>query len=63
MSEESAGEKTENPSGKRLRDAREQGNVPRSADSVAAVSLLAVTTALAQTGGAGFARLQAHLAE
>lgn len=63
MAEESAGEKTEKPSGKRLRDAREQGNVPRSADLVAAVSLLAVTTALAQTGGAGFARLQAHLAE
>lgn len=60
---ESAGEKTEKPSAKRLHDAREKGNVPRSTDLVAAVSLLAVTTVLARTGGAGVARLQAYLAE
>lgn len=60
---ESAGEKTEKPSAKRLHDAREKGNVPRSTDLVAAVSLLAVTTALARTGGAGVARLQVYLAE
>lgn len=63
MAESSAGEKTEKPSAKRLHDAREKGNVPRSADLVAAVSLLTVTTTLARTGGDGVARLQTYLAE
>lgn len=56
-------ERTEKPSAKRLREAREKGNVPRSADLVAALSLLAVTTVLARTGATGLARLQSHVAE
>ena len=63
MADDQSGEKSEKPSAKRLKDAREKGNVPRSADLVAALSLLAVSTVLARTGGAGVARLQQHLAE
>lgn len=63
MADEQSGEKSEKPSAKKLKEAREQGNVPRSADLVAALSLLAVSTVLARTGGAGVARLQQHLAE
>lgn len=63
MADQQSGEKTEKPSAKRLREAREKGNVPRSADLVAALSLLAVTTVLARTGAASVTRLQQHLAE
>lgn len=63
MADEESGEKSEKPSAKRLKEAREKGNVPRSADLVAALSLLAVTTVLARTGAAGVVRLQQHLAE
>ena len=63
MADDQGGEKSEKPSAKKLKDAREKGNVPRSADLVAALSLLAVSTVLARTGGAGVARLQQHLAE
>jgi len=63
VADEQSGEKSEKPSAKKLKEAREQGNVPRSADLVAALSLLAVSTVLARTGGAGVARLQQHLAE
>ncbi len=63
MADDQSGEKSEKPSAKRLKDAREKGNVPRSADLVAALSLLAVSTVLARTGGAGVVRLQQHLAE
>ena len=55
------GEKTEQPSAKKLQEARKQGNVPRSADLVAALSMLAVTTVLASTGAASLARLQQRL--
>jgi flagellar biosynthetic protein FlhB len=63
MANDQHGERTEKPSAKKLREARQQGNVPRSADLVAAVSLLAATVALAKTGGTSLVRLQAYLAE
>ena len=63
MANDSTGERTEKPSAKKLREARPQGNVPRSADLVAAFSLLAATVALAKTGGASVVRLQAYLAD
>jgi len=63
VADEQSGEKSEKPSAKKLKDAREKGTVPRSADLVAALSLLAVTTVLARTGAAGVTRLRGHLAE
>lgn len=63
MADESTGERTERPSPKRLKEAREKGQVTRSQDLVAAAALLAVTAALAQTGPYGLARLAARLAE
>jgi flagellar biosynthetic protein FlhB len=63
MSDEQHGEKTEKPSAKKLRDARKRGDVPRSADLVAAVSLLAVTFVLVRSGAAAMVRLQTHLSE
>lgn len=63
MADEQSGEKSEKPSAKKLKEAREKGNVPRSADLVAALSLLAVSTVLARTGATSVARLQQHLAE
>lgn len=59
---DSTAEKTEKPSAKKRRDAREKGQVPRSQDMVAAFTLLAVTGVLVQAGGAGLRRLAAHLA-
>jgi flagellar biosynthetic protein FlhB len=61
MADAQTGEKTEQPSAKKLQEARKQGNVPRSADLVAALSLLAVTTVLANTGAMSLARLQQRL--
>lgn len=63
MADEQAGERTEKPSAKKLRDARQKGNVPRSADLVAAGSLLAVAVVLARTGGASVVRLQQRVAD
>jgi len=63
MAEESGGEKTEKPSAKRLKDAHERGQVPRSQDVVAAVALLAVTSVMAWSGAAGLARMQDRLAD
>jgi len=63
VADDQSGEKSEKPSAKKLKDAREKGTVPRSADLVAALSLLAVTTVLARTGAAGVTRLRGHLAE
>ncbi len=62
VADTSTGEKTEKPSAKKLKEARQKGNVPRSADLVAALSLLAVTTVLAQFGATSLGRLQQHLA-
>jgi flagellar biosynthetic protein FlhB len=45
-----AGEKTEKPTAKKLKDAREKGQVARSRELVAAASLLAVTGALVWIG-------------
>ncbi|MEP7116516.1 MAG: EscU/YscU/HrcU family type III secretion system export apparatus switch protein [Acidobacteriota bacterium] len=61
MAEAQTGEKTEKPSAKKLQEARKKGNVPRSSDLVAAFSLLAVTTVLANTGTMSLARLQHRL--
>lgn len=63
MADEQHGEKTEKPSAKKLKDARKRGDVPRSADLVAAVSLLAVTFVLVRSGAAAMVRLQTHLSE
>ncbi|MCC6991614.1 MAG: flagellar biosynthesis protein FlhB [Acidobacteria bacterium] len=62
MADASTGEKTEKPSAKKLKEARQKGNVPRSADLVAALSLLAVTSVMAQFGATSLGRLQQHLA-
>jgi len=53
MSEnESAGEKTEQPTEKRLKDAREQGNIPRSRElATAAVFIAGVAALLTLSGG------------
>lgn len=63
MAEAQNGEKTEKPSAKKLQEARKHGNVPRSMDLVAALSLLAVTTVLANTGALSLARLQRRLVD
>ncbi|MCC7241163.1 MAG: EscU/YscU/HrcU family type III secretion system export apparatus switch protein [Acidobacteria bacterium] len=63
MADQSTGEKTEKPSAKRLKDAREKGQVARSQDLVAAMGLLGVTFALARTGSTGFGRLERRLAD
>jgi flagellar biosynthetic protein FlhB len=48
-----AGEKTEKPTQKKLRDARKKGQIPRSRDLAVAAGSLATTLALAQWGTAG----------
>ena len=63
MSDQSSSEKTEKPSAKKFKDAREKGQVARSQDVVAAVTLLAVTAVLVRTSTAGVGRIQARLAE
>lgn len=50
MAENPAGERTEKPTHKRVKDAREKGQVARSRDLSAAVSLAAVTLGLAWLG-------------
>lgn len=63
MSEQSSSEKTEKPSAKKFKDAREKGSVARSPDLVAAVALLAITAMLARTSASGLGRLQARMAQ
>lgn len=63
MSDQSSSEKTEKPSAKKFKDAREKGQVARSQDVVAAVALLAVTAVLVGTSTTGIGRLQARLSE
>src|SRR5262245_39598821 len=46
-----AGDKTEKPTARRLKDAREKGEVARSRDLTGALSLIAVTIALGWFGG------------
>jgi flagellar biosynthetic protein FlhB len=59
----SAQEKTEKPTPKRLREAREKGQVARSHDLVAAAALLAVTAIMVRTGAGGLTRLEGRIAE
>jgi flagellar biosynthesis protein FlhB len=46
-----AGEKTEKPTDKRLKDARKRGQIPRSKDLAMAAATVAATFALARMGG------------
>ena len=50
MSDQSTGERTEKPTPKRIKDARERGQVARSRDLSAALSFAAVTLGLAWLG-------------
>jgi flagellar biosynthetic protein FlhB len=63
MADQQTGEKTEKPSAKRVKDAREKGQVARSQDLVAALGLLGVTFALARTGASSFGRMERRLAD
>jgi len=63
MSEQSSGEKTEKPSAKKFKDAREKGSVARSQDVVAAATLLALTAVLANTMAGALGRLQGRMVE
>jgi len=63
MADQHTGEKTEKPSAKRVKDAREKGQVARSQDLVAALGLLGVTVVLARTGATGLGRLAGRLAD
>jgi flagellar biosynthetic protein FlhB len=56
-----SGEKTEKASQKKLKDAREKGQVVRSRDLVVAFASLAITLALASTGASMMARLAARI--
>ena len=55
-------EKTEQPSAKRLKDAREKGQIARSRDLAVAAASVAATIALAQLGGYVFDGLREQLA-
>lgn len=59
---EDTGEKTEQPTAKRLRDARERGQVPRSRDLGVAVSSVALTLALGSFGPGIVSAIAARLA-
>jgi flagellar biosynthetic protein FlhB len=61
MANESTGEKTEKASAKKLKDAREKGQVVRSRDLVVAAASLAITMALATAGGSMMARMAARM--
>lgn len=58
----SSSERTEKPSPKRLKDARDRGQVPRSRDVSVAAASLAVTLAFDYFGGAALERLSGRLA-
>jgi flagellar biosynthesis protein FlhB len=60
---EEAGEKTEAPTPRRLQEAREQGNIPRSQDLTAAVLLLGVMLLLWWQGGELFLSLGGLISE
>jgi len=51
MAEQSSGDKTEQPTGHRLEEARSRGNIPRSQDVNSSAALLAGTLALLYLGG------------
>lgn len=52
-------EKDQKPTAKRLREAREKGDVPKSAETISSAFFVGVCVALAVGIGALFARLQA----
>ena len=58
----STGERTEKPTAKKLKDARERGQVARSRDLTAALSFGAVTVALGWCGGGMLAMLSRRIA-
>jgi flagellar biosynthesis protein FlhB len=60
---ESSQAKTEKPTPKRLREAREKGQVARSNDLVSAIALLAVTAVIVKTGASGLTRVQGRIAD
>jgi flagellar biosynthetic protein FlhB len=57
-----AGEKTEKPTAKKLKDARKRGQIPRSKDLAMAVATIAATFALGRLGGNLIYRLSDRLA-
>jgi flagellar biosynthesis protein FlhB len=61
MADTPVSERTEKPSPKKLKDAREKGQVARSRDLAAAVSLLAVSIALSRLGPLLMARIAQFL--
>jgi flagellar biosynthesis protein FlhB len=61
MADESQGEKTEKPSAKKLKDAREKGQVVRSRDLVIAAASLAITLLLATAGASMMARMASRM--
>lgn len=56
-------ERTEQPTARRIADARKKGQVVRSADLVAALSLLAVSVVMARAGASGMTRLAGRASE
>jgi flagellar biosynthetic protein FlhB len=61
MADDSSGEKTEKPSGKKLADARKKGQVVRSRDLVVAAASLAITLILVATGQSMMARMASRM--
>ena len=59
----SKSERTEKPTGKKQRDAREKGQIPRTRDLSQAASMAAVVAALVWTGSAGLGRVMAQMAD
>lgn len=59
----SKSERTEKPTGKKQRDARKKGQVPRTRDLSQAASMAAVVAALVWTGSAGLERVMAVMAD
>jgi flagellar biosynthetic protein FlhB len=61
MADDSSGEKTEKPSGKKLADARKKGQVVRSRDLVVAAASLAITMILVASGQSMMARMASRM--
>src|SRR3954468_18188530 len=61
MADESTGEKTEKASAKKLKDAREKGQVVRSRDLVVAAASLSITMLLAAAGASMMARMASRM--
>ena len=63
MAQSSKSERTEKPTAKKQRDAREKGQIPRTRDLSQAASMAAVVAALVWTGSAGMGRVMAMMAD